>query len=76
MEENGFLIITFYSEVQINSGFHCCASFGKIFHRTPIITMVLVIWGGAKWPKMAQNAHLGHLAPSHMCNIIVMMGVL
>ena len=37
MEENGFLVITFDSEVQMTSGFHWCASFDEIFHRTPII---------------------------------------
>ena len=73
MEENGFLVITFDSELQMTSGFHCCASYGEIFHRTPIMGMILVIWGGAKWPKMPI---LGHLAPSQMCNIMLMMGVL
>ena len=53
MEENGFLGITFDSEVQMTSGFHCCASFDEIFHRTPIMTIILNNWGGAKWPKMA-----------------------
>ena len=53
MEENGFLIITFDSEVQLTSSFHCCAGFDEIFHMTPIITMMLHNWGGAKWPKMA-----------------------
>ena len=53
MEENGFLAITFDSEVQMTSGFHCCTSFDEIFHRTPIMTIMLHNWGGAKWPKMA-----------------------
>ena len=53
MEENGFLGITFDSEVQMTSGFHCCASFDEIFHRTPIMTIIFNNWGGAKWPKMA-----------------------
>ena len=64
MEENGFLVITFDSELQMTSGFHCCASYGEIFHRTPIMSMILVIWGGAKWPKMAQNAHFGSFGPT------------
>ena len=59
MEEIGFLVITFDSEVQMTSGFDCCASYDDIFHRTPIMTMMLHNWGGAKWPKMAQNYHLG-----------------
>ena len=53
MEEIGFLVITFDSEVQMSSGFHWCASFDEIFHMTPIITMMLHISGGDKWPKMA-----------------------
>ena len=48
MEENGFLIITFDSEVQLTSSFHCCAGFDEIFHMTPIMAMMLHIW-----PKMA-----------------------
>ena len=55
MEENGFLVITFDSEVQMTSSFHCCASFGEIFDGTPIMTIVFHFWGGAKWPKIAPN---------------------
>ena len=55
MEENGFWVITFDSEVQMTSGFHCCASFGEIFHRTPIMTMMLLLG----WGQMAQNGHFG-----------------
>ena len=58
MDEICFLVITFDSEVQMTSSFDCCASFHEIFHRTPIMTMMLHNWGGAKWPKMAQNYHL------------------
>ena len=53
MEENGFLIITFDSEVQLTSSFHCCAGFDDIFHMTPIMAMMLHICGGAKGPQMA-----------------------
>ncbi len=56
-EENGFLVITFDSEVQTTSGFHVCASFDEIFHGTPIMTIRLPIFGGAIWLKMAQNGH-------------------
>ena len=59
MEENGFWTITFDSEVQMTSSFHCCTGFYEIFNRTPLMTMMLYNWGGAKWPKMAQNGHLG-----------------
>ena len=48
MEENVFLVITFDSEVQMTSGFHCCASFDVIFHRILIMTTMLHNWGGAK----------------------------
>ena len=70
MEENGFLVITFDSEVQMTSGFHCCASFDEIFHRTPIIGMLLHICAGAKWPKMVQNGHFRPfwaIWPHHKC---------
>ena len=60
MEEIVFLVITFDSEVQMTSGFHWCISLYSIFHMTPIMTMMLHICGGAKWPKMAI---LGHLRP-------------
>ncbi len=59
MEENGFLVITFDSEVQMTSSFHCCASFGKIFDVTPIMTIVFNFWGGAKWPKIAPKGNFG-----------------
>ena len=59
MEENGFLVITFDSEVQMTSGFHWCGSFNEIFHMTPIMTIMVLSFGGAKWLKMAQNAHFG-----------------
>ena len=52
MEENGFFIITFDSEVQLTSSFHCCAGFDDIFHMTPIMAIMAQIWGGAKWPKI------------------------
>ena len=55
MEENGFLVITFDSEVQMTSSFYCCASFGEIFDGTPIMTIISHFLGGAKWPKMAKN---------------------
>ena len=64
MEENGFWVITFDSEVQMTSGFHCCTSFGEIFHRTPIMAMMLHIWGGPKWPKMGILGHLGPFGPT------------
>ena len=57
MEENGFLVITFDSELQMTSGFHCCASFDEIFPGTPIMALLSHIWGVAKWPNMAQNGH-------------------
>ena len=66
MEENGFLDITFDTEDQISSGFHCCASFDEIFHRTPMMTIMLQIWSVRKWPKMSSKwpfwVILGHLA--------------
>ena len=55
MEEISFLVMTFDSEVLMTSGFHCCASFDDIFHRTPIMTMMFNNWDGAKWPKLAPN---------------------
>ena len=64
MEEISFLVITFDSEVQMTSGFHCCASFDDIFHRTPIMTIFLHNWGGAKWPKMAILGHFGPFGPT------------
>ena len=69
MEEIGFLVITFDSEVQMISSLDCCASFHDIFHRTPIMTMMLHNWGGVKWYKMAI---WGHLVPPQLSNIMVM----
>ena len=80
MAENGFLVITFYSEVQSTSSFHCCAGFDEVFDRTPIRTMMLHNLGGAKWPKLTHNGHFEPFRaiwPHHLlCNIMIMMGVL
>ena len=79
MEENVFLAMTFYSEVQSTSSFHCCAGFDEIFDRTPIMIMMSHIkwWGqmaqnGSKWPLWA---NLGHLAQPQLCETMVIMGV-
>ena len=45
MEEKSFLVITSDSKVQITPGFHCCARFDEIFHRIPIMTIMLHNWG-------------------------------
>ena len=76
MEEIVFLVITFYSEVQMTSGFHWCASFDEIFHMTPIMTTKLpILW----WRQMAKNdlkwPFWGHLSPPQIHNFMVMMGV-
>ena len=58
MVQIDFLIITFDSKVQMTSGFHCCASFDEIFHRTPIMIIIFNNWGGAigsKRPKMTND---------------------
>ena len=64
MEENGFWTITFDSEVQMASSFHCCTGFYEIFNRTPLITMMLHNWAGAKCPKMAPNVHFAPFGPT------------
>ena len=43
MHEYGFLAITFDPEVQMTSGFHCCASFDDIFHMIPLLAKVIHI---------------------------------
>ena len=64
MAQIGFLVITFDSEVQMTSGFHWCASFKEIFHMTTIMTMILHICGGAKWPQIALLDHFGPFSPT------------
>ena len=56
MEEIGFLVITFDSEVQMTSGFHWHVGFVEIFHMTPIMT-IMVEKNGPKWPKIAIFGH-------------------
>ena len=70
MVEIGFWVITFDSEVQMTSGFHCCAGFDYIFNRTPIMTIMLHICGGDKWPQMAQNGHFGAIIGSGGCELM------
>ena len=70
------LVITFDSEAQMTSSFDNHASFDEIFHRIPIIAILLHNLGRAKWPKMTIFKHFGHLAPPHICNNMTMIGIL